>query len=68
MQMRVADESQVAEGSLALPESIRKRMGLRAGDLLGAEVDSSEDAERIVLTLSKPRKYEGRIIADPLTG
>lgn len=68
MQMRLADENSLAEGNLALPESIRTRMGLRAGDLLDAHLETTEDAERLVLTFAKLHKPEGRIIADPLTG
>ena len=68
MQMRVADEESLAEGNLALPESILERMGLRAGDILDAHLEPSEHAERLVLTLSKAKQYEGRIIEDPLTG
>ena len=68
MQMRAMDEGNLAEDSLALPESIRERMGLRAGDILDARLETSEDVDRLVLTLSKPKRYEGRIIEDPLTG
>jgi len=68
MQMRVADEGNLAEGNLLLPESVLEKMGLRAGDLLDARLEPSEDAERLVLTLSKAKQYEGRIIEDPLTG
>ena len=59
------------EGSLALPESIRERMGVRAGDLLDARLEPSDDVNRLLLTLSNavaPALPEGRIIADPLTG
>jgi bifunctional DNA-binding transcriptional regulator/antitoxin component of YhaV-PrlF toxin-antitoxin module len=68
MQMRLVDESDVAEGNLALPESIRVRMGLRTGDIVDAQLETTEDAERLVLTVAKPKRFEGRIIADPLTG
>jgi len=71
MQMRVAEEGSFVEGSLALPESIRERMGIRAGDLLDARLEPSDDADRLFLTLSKaatPKLPEGRIVADPLTG
>jgi bifunctional DNA-binding transcriptional regulator/antitoxin component of YhaV-PrlF toxin-antitoxin module len=68
MQMRLAEESGLAEGDLALPESIRERMGLRAGDLLDARLETTEGSERLVLTVAKADKPEGRIIADPLTG
>ena len=71
MQLRVADEGSFLEGSLALPESIQKRMGIRTGDLLDARLEPSADDDRLLLTLSKaaiPSLPEGRIIVDPLTG
>lgn len=68
MQIRLADEAEPAEGVMTLPESIRTRMGLRAGDLLEAELETTEDTERLVLTVAKPKRFEGRIIEDPITG
>jgi len=68
MQMRIADEANLPEGDLGLPESIKAKMGLRAGDLLDARLETTETSARLVLTLSKPHKPEGRIISDPLTG
>ena len=62
------------DGSLALPESTQKRMGIRTCDLLDARLEPSDDSDSLLLTLSKvsgptlPALPEGRIIADPLTG
>lgn len=47
-----------------LPQAIRKRMNLRAGDSLEARIEG----ERIVLIPKKKRSRKGRIIKDPLTG
>lgn len=47
-----------------LPQAIRRKMNLRAGDLLEARIEG----ERIVLTPRKKRSRKGRIIKDPLTG
>ena len=67
--MRVEDEANQAEGSLTLPESIREKMGLRAGDLLEAFFESDRDKTQIVLTLQKPEKTDyPRIVTDPMTG
>jgi hypothetical protein len=68
MQMRVIFDEVLDEGTLALPEDMRLQMGLSAGDLLDAHLETTEDAQRLVLTHSKPRQHEGRIITDPLTG
>ena len=47
-----------------LPQAIRRKMNLRAGDLLEARIEG----ERIVLTPRRKRSRRGRIIKDPLTG
>jgi len=47
-----------------LPQAIRRKMNLRAGDLLEARIEG----ERIVLTPRKKRSRKGRIIKDPITG
>ena len=47
-----------------LQQAIRRKMNLRAGDLLEARIEG----ERIVLTPRKKRSRKGRIIKDPLTG
>jgi AbrB family looped-hinge helix DNA binding protein len=52
------------KGQVVLPQAIRRKMNLRAGDLLEARIEG----ERIVLTPRKKRSRRGRIIKDPLTG
>jgi len=49
---------------VVLPQAIRKKMNLRAGDDLEARVEG----ERIVLIPKNKRSRKGRIIKDPLTG
>jgi AbrB family looped-hinge helix DNA binding protein len=58
-----------AYGHVALPKSLRVRLGIRAGDTLKATVVSENGGQRIVLTPERPQeKYELKIITDPLTG
>jgi len=52
------------KGQVVIPGPLRRRLGIRAGDPLDAEVESG----RIVLTPSKQRPRKVRIIADPITG
>ena len=52
------------KGQVVLPQAIRKKMNLRAGDDLEARVEG----ERIVLIPKNKRSRKGRIIKDPLTG
>ncbi len=52
------------KGQVVLPQRIRRKMNLRAGDRLEARIEG----ERIVLIPSKKRSRRGRIIKDPLTG
>jgi AbrB family looped-hinge helix DNA binding protein len=52
------------KGQVVLPQAIRRKMNLRAGDRLEARIEG----ERIVLIPSKKRSRRGRIIKDPLTG
>jgi len=47
-----------------LPGPIRRRLGIRAGDPLDAEIESGS----IILTPLKRRPQKGRIISDPVTG
>jgi len=56
---RVSTKEQVV-----LPQAIRRKMNLRAGDLLEARIEG----ERILLIPKKKRSRRGRIIKDPLTG
>jgi AbrB family looped-hinge helix DNA binding protein len=59
MQTRVS-----TKGQIVLPGPIRRRLGIRAGDPLDAEVEAGS----IILTPLKKRPHKGRIISDPLTG
>jgi AbrB family looped-hinge helix DNA binding protein len=59
MQTRVS-----TKGQIVLPGPIRRRLGIRAGDPLEAEIEAGS----IILTPLKKRPHKGRIIADPLTG
>jgi AbrB family looped-hinge helix DNA binding protein len=52
------------KGQVVLPQAIRRKMNLRAGDQLEARIEG----ERIVLIPKKKRSGKGRIIKDPLTG
>jgi AbrB family looped-hinge helix DNA binding protein len=59
MQTRVS-----TKGQIVLPGPIRRRLGIRAGDPLEAEVEAGS----IILTPLKKRLHKGRIITDPVTG
>jgi AbrB family looped-hinge helix DNA binding protein len=59
MQTRVSTKGQVV-----LPVALRKRLGIRAGDAL----DISVEQDRIVLTAHPKKKFQARIIDDPVTG
>jgi len=52
------------KGQVVLPGPIRRRLGIRAGDSLDANIE----AGRIVLTPRQKRARQTRIIADPVTG
>lgn len=52
------------KGQIVLPGPLRRKLGIRAGDELDAEIDSG----RIVLTPLKMRVFEAKIIEDPITG
>jgi AbrB family looped-hinge helix DNA binding protein len=52
------------KGQIVLPGPLRRRLGIRAGDQLDAEIESG----RIVLTPQKKRAFEAKIIEDPITG
>jgi AbrB family looped-hinge helix DNA binding protein len=53
-----------SKGQVVLPGPLRRRLGIRAGDSLNANIE----AGRIVLTPHKKRPHRVRIIADPVTG
>jgi len=59
MQTRVSNEGQVE-----LPGSIRRKLGIKAGDSLEANIKNGN----IVLTPSKRKKYKTWITTDPVTG
>ena len=52
------------KGQVVLPGSIRKKLGLRAGDTLDAKIEGV----RVVLTPRKAKLRKARIIKDPLSG
>lgn len=52
------------KGRVALPGAIRRKLGLRAGDPLNAQIEDG----RIVLTPRRRRSRKGRIATDPITG
>ena len=52
------------KGQVVLPQAIRRKMNLRAGDRLEARIEG----ERIVLIPKKRRALKSRIVKDPLTG
>ncbi len=52
------------KGQVVLPGPLRRRLGIRAGDPLDAEIE----AGRIVLTPRKERPHQIRIVTDPITG
>ena len=53
-----------ARGRVALPVSVRKKLGIRRGDLL----DIRAYAGRIMLTPRRTRSRKARILVDPITG
>lgn len=59
MQTRVS-----TKGQIVLPGPLRRRLGIRAGDPLDANIKSGS----IVLTPQKKNPPKMRIIADPVTG
>lgn len=52
------------KGQVVLPQPMRERMNLRAGDSLEVRMEG----ERIVLVPVRRRTRKGRIVRDPLTG
>lgn len=59
MQTRVSTKGQVV-----LPAPLRRRLGIRTGDPLDADIE----AGRIVLTPRQRRRRRAKIISDPVTG
>ena len=52
------------KGQIVIPGPIRRRLGIRAGDPLDANIEAGS----IVLTPLKTRPNKVKIIADPVTG
>ncbi|HEY1744377.1 MAG TPA: AbrB/MazE/SpoVT family DNA-binding domain-containing protein [Granulicella sp.] len=52
------------KGQVVLPGPLRRRLGIRAGDPLDANIE----AGRIILTPRKKRAHQVRIATDPVTG
>ena len=52
------------KGQVVLPSPIRRKLGLRAGDQLDANVEGG----RVILTPRKPRSRKGKLLRDPVTG
>jgi AbrB family looped-hinge helix DNA binding protein len=56
--------SGLTKGQIALPQPLRRKLGIRAGDLLDIAVED----DRIVVTVPKKKHLTPRIIKDPITG
>jgi AbrB family looped-hinge helix DNA binding protein len=52
------------KGQVVIPGPLRRRLGIRAGDPLTADIE----AGRIVLTPFRRRLRKVRMVADPVTG
>jgi AbrB family looped-hinge helix DNA binding protein len=52
------------KGQVVIPGPLRRRLGIRAGDPLDANIEAGS----IVLTPRKVRPRQAKIVADPLTG
>ena len=52
------------KGQVVLPGPIRRKLGIRSGDPLDANIE----AGRIVLTPRKNRRHKVKIVTDPITG
>ncbi len=52
------------KGQVVLPGPIRRRLDLRPGDPLDANIEGG----RIVLTPRKKRSYRAKIVIDPVSG
>jgi AbrB family looped-hinge helix DNA binding protein len=52
------------KGQIVLPQPIRHRLNIRAGDTL----DIAVEKDRIVLTSPRRKHFKARIIEDPITG
>jgi AbrB family looped-hinge helix DNA binding protein len=52
------------KGQIVLPVQVRRKLGLRTGDLLDTKVEGG----RIVLTPRRARSGKVSIVVDPITG
>lgn len=52
------------KGQVVIPASLRRRLGIKSGDKLRAEVKNGD----IVLSPSRQPKFKTQIITDPITG
>jgi AbrB family looped-hinge helix DNA binding protein len=52
------------KGQVVVPNPIRRKLGLKAGDPLDARIEG----ERIILTPRRARRRKAKIIIDPLSG
>jgi AbrB family looped-hinge helix DNA binding protein len=52
------------KGQVVLPGPLRRKLGIRAGDPLDANIE----AGRIVLTPRRRRPHKVKIVTDPITG
>lgn len=52
------------KGQVVLPGPLRRRLGIRAGDPLDADIEEG----RIVLTIRKRPVHQVRIVTDSITG
>lgn len=59
MQTRVSTKGQVV-----LPGPLRRKLGIRAGDVLEADIKAGS----VVLTPQKKARLKARIVIDPVTG
>jgi AbrB family looped-hinge helix DNA binding protein len=63
MQTRVS-----TKGQIVLPGPLRRRLGIRVGDLIDVSAEAGAGAERIVLTLQRKPRFEAVIVTDAVTG
>lgn len=52
------------KGGVVLPASLRRKLGIRAGDSLQAKIE----AGRIILIPRNRGRYKTKIVRDPVTG
>jgi AbrB family looped-hinge helix DNA binding protein len=52
------------KGQVVIPGAIRRRLDIRAGDPLDANIEGG----RIILTPRRKRAYRPKLVTDPITG